>query len=312
MRYSHPLAVSQARKWQRLTEDLGVEIEVTSFAPGLRPRRFEEHARFTLWPALPLAILRYMTAYLVAPFLVCWLIMRGRADVLIAHDPYIGAAAALAKLMARLFGRRAALVIETRGDLEQALFMQRELRFQSLWRVFMRAASAFALRHADALRAVSNSSAQQIMVLAPDKPIMTFMSWTDSSVFAEIMPTTPVSQRCDIVFTGVLVPRKGVHILLDALAAVAAELPQARLWIIGQAANPDYAAQLRDQIDRLKLRERVTFVDHIPQAELAAHMARARVVVLPTYSEGLPKVVIEAMLCGTPVIARGRSTPAGP
>ena len=70
MRYSRPLDTSQAHKWQRLTQDLDVEIVVTSFAPGLRPRRFDEYAHFYLWPALPLAMLRYLTAYLVAPPLV--------------------------------------------------------------------------------------------------------------------------------------------------------------------------------------------------------------------------------------------------
>ncbi len=303
MRYSHPLDASQARKWQRLTQDLGVEIYVTSFAPGLKPHRFDEHAHFYLWPALPLAPLRYLTAYLVVPVLVTWLILRRRIDVLIAHDPYIGAAAALAKGLARLFGRRVALVVETRGDLEQGLFMQRQIRFQSLWRAAMQAAAGYALRHADALRAVSASSAEQLAALAPDKPLMTFMSWTDSAVFAEVVPEQPVSQRCDIVYTGVLVPRKGVHHLLTALAMVASEIPQAHLWIIGKASNPDYAAQLQQQVEHLDLSARVSFVDHMPQADLAAYMAQARVFVLPTYSEGMPKVVVEAMLCGTPVIA---------
>lgn len=301
MRYTNPLSDSQAKKWQRLTHDLGVEIFVASFASGLRPRRFNQHAHFYLWPALPLAPLRYLTAYLIAPPLVLWLILAHGVNVLIAHDPYIGAAGALAKNLARLFGRRVGLVIETRGDLEQGLFMQRRIRFKNLWRAFMRLTGGYALRHADALRAVSASSRQQIQALAPNKPLMQFMSWTDSDAFTSVVPEQPVSQRTDIVYSGVLVPRKGVHILLDAFAQ--AELPQAHLWLIGKAANAEYTASLHAQVERLGLTERVTFVDHLPQDELARYMARGRVFVLPTYSEGLPKVVIEAMLCGTPVVA---------
>lgn len=303
MRYTCPLSDSQAKKWQRLTGELGVEIHVTSFAPGLRPRHFTQGAHFYLWPALPLAPLRYLTAYLVAPLLVCWLILTRQVEVLIAHDPYIGAAAALAKNLGRLFGRRVGLVIETRGDLEQGLFMQRSLRLKALWRAFMRLTSAYALRHADALRAVSTSSAQQIQALAPNKPLMQFMSWTDADAFTQVVPAQPVSQRADLVYAGVLVPRKGVHILLEAFAQVQAQIAPAHLWLIGQPSNPDYAAELRQQVQRLNLSDRVTFIDAVPQAELARYMARARALVLPTFSEGLPKVIVEAMLCGTPVLA---------
>lgn len=306
MRYTQPLSDSQAKKWQRLTGDLQADICVASFSPDLRPRRFDQAAHFYLWPALPLAPLRYLTAYVVAPPLVLWLILTRGIDVLIAHDPYIGAAAALAKTLARLFGRRVGLVVETRGDLEQGLFMQRRFRFKRLWRAFMRLTSRYALRHADALRAVSDSSRQQIQALAPHKPLMQFMSWTDSAAFTEAAATTaaPPSQRCDLVYSGVLVPRKGVHVLLDAFAQARPHIPQkAHLWLIGQAANPDYAAELRAQVERLGLREHVTFVDHLPQAELARYMTRGRAFVLPTFSEGLPKVIVEAMLCGTPVIA---------
>ncbi|MBZ0300708.1 MAG: glycosyltransferase [Anaerolineae bacterium] len=303
MRYTHPLSESQAKKWQRLTSDLGVTIDVTSFAPGLRPRWFSEHAHFYLWPALPLAPLRYLTAYLLAPLLVLVLILTKGVDVLIAHDPYIGAAAALAKNLGRLFGRRTGLVIETRGDLEQGLFMQRSLRFKGVWRRFMRLAAGYALRHADALRAVSDSSRQQIEALAPDKPVMQFMSWTDSTAFSAVVPEKPVSQRSDVIYSGVLVPRKGVHVLLEAFASIQTRIPQAHLWLIGRAANGEYAADLHAQVERSGLEGRVTFLDHLPQAELARYMARGRVFVLPTFSEGMPKVVIEAMLCGTPVLA---------
>jgi glycosyltransferase involved in cell wall biosynthesis len=167
----------------------------------------------------------------------------------------------------------------------------------------MRAASRYALAHADALRAVSESSRRQLQSLAPDKPMMQFMSWTDSRAFSQVQPEKPVSQRCDIVYAGVLVPRKGVHVLLEAFDHIQAEMPQTHLWLIGKAANASYTAALHAQVDELGLKDRVTFVDHVSQPELAAYMSRGRVFVLPTFSEGMPKVLIEAMLCGTPVIA---------
>lgn len=323
MRYTNPLSASQAKKWALLSETLGVTITVTSFAPGLRPRRFTQSGtHFLLYPQLPSPPLRYLTVYCVVPLLVAWLIVRGRADVLIAHDPYIGGAAALAKLWTRLFGRRSALVIETRGDLEQGLFMQRKVIFKAAYRAVMKRAATFALRHADALRAVSGSSRGQLVAfmqqheLSPQTlfhdsttttingiPLLTFMSWTDADAFRAVQAEQPPSKRHDIVYAGVLVPRKGVHHLVDAFAQLAAELPNTHLWIIGKASTPEYAASLHNQIANAGLAQRVTFVDHVGQDQLAHYMAQGRVFVLPTYSEGLPKVVVEAMLTGTPVIA---------
>lgn len=303
MRHTRPLEPGQARKWQRLCDDLGVEIHVTSFAPGLRPQCFREHARFIQWPALPFAPLRWLTAWLVVPPLTLWLILTRGVEVLIAHDPVIGAAAALAKALARLCGRRVALVVETRGDYEKGLLGQRRMPAPSLWRSLVRALARFSVRRADALRAVSASSAAQLRHIARQKPLLQFMSWTDAAVFLKAAPQCRVSQRQDLLFAGVLIPRKGVSELISAFARVADDLPRAQLRIIGRAENRDYAAGLRRQVGREGLEARVSFAGPVSQEALARAMARARALALPTHSEGLPKVVIEAMLCGTPVLA---------
>ncbi len=303
MRYTRPLQPGQARKWQRLTEDLDVDIYVASFAPGLRPQCFREHARFIQWPALPFAPLRWLTAWLLVPPLVLWLIFARRVEVLIAHDPVIGAAAALTKGLARLAGRRVALVVETRGDFQRGFVEQRRMPFPGFWLRLIDRLARYSLNRADVLRAVSASSAGQLREFAPEKPLRQFMSWTDANLFQGTEAQRAVSQRQELLYAGVLIPRKGIRELIEAFARVADVVPQMQLRIVGQAANRDYAAGLRRQVSDLGLESRVTFVPTLPQAELASLMAQARLLVLPSFSEGLPKVLIEAMLCGTPVLA---------
>ena len=66
--------------------------------------------------------------------------------------------------------------------------------------------------------------------------------------------------------------------------------------------NKQYAAGLEEQVRRHGLNGRVKFVGRVSQAELAVWMTEARVFVLPSISEGLGRVVVEAMATGTLVI----------
>ena len=298
-RYSQPLDHTSAKKFQHLAQ-LG-EIFVIGFSQDMRPRWFKEHARFYLFPKWPLPILRYLTMFLVGPWLILWLIWRHRVQILTAQSPYEGFAAALAKKIAGWFGGKVVLVVESHGDFEESLFLQRWIRWTGLYRFLMRHAALFALKHADLLRAVSNSTRAQLERWTPGKPVVQFPTWTDIEVFLEAGATGEKAVNA-IAFVGVLIPLKGVHFLIDAFAQVSREFPDARLWIIGKAENEGYAQSLKEQVARLGLNDRVVFMNAMPQQELARHIAKARALVLPSLSEGLPRVVFEAMACGTPVI----------
>ena len=56
-----------------------------------------------------------------------------------------------------------------------------------------------------------------------------------------------------------------------------------------------------------RLGEKVTFTGWLPASEIADCLNRMRLLILPSYSEGLPVVILEAMACGTPIL----STPVG-
>jgi glycosyltransferase involved in cell wall biosynthesis len=240
--------------------------------------------------------------FTVGPILALWLIFRHGVRVLVAQSPYEGFAAAMAKVLACLLGQRTVLIVENHGDFEVSLFLQRRVRWPGLYLWLMGRTARFAFRHADLLRAVSGSTRQQLEGWAPGKPLVQFPAWTDIEVFLQVGKQDGLREPV-VLYAGVLIPRKGVHHLIRAFARVALEFPDVRLEIVGREENLEYAEGLRREVARLGLDGRVVFVGEIPQMELAERMRRSMVFVLPTYSEGLPRVVFEAMATGIPVIA---------
>lgn len=95
---------------------------------------------------------------------------------------------------------------------------------------------------------------------------------------------------------GNLIELKGHHIAIDALR----ELPDWRLVIIGSG---EWEARLRSIADEANVTARVDFLGQLPQDQLARCYAAADVLVLASSREGMANVLLEAMACGTPVVA---------
>jgi len=93
-----------------------------------------------------------------------------------------------------------------------------------------------------------------------------------------------------------LVELKGVHLVIEALARV----PDATLLIAG---NGPEEHRLRGLVERLGLGTRVRFLGNIPHVELCEYYNAADAMVLASSREGMPNVVLEAIACGTPVVA---------
>lgn len=303
--YTRPLNATMEKKFAALA---GIcDMFVVAFSADLRPHVFSQHARFYLLPRLPVPLLRYLMMVTVGTLLSLWCVLRHGTGVIMAQSPYEGFIGALTKKTARVFGRRVALVVEAFGDFEGAVFLQRRIALPGLYRRAMRLTAGIAIRSADILRAVSGSSTEQLRRWAPDKKILQFPAWTDTGAFLHGDGAQNTGPRGDIIFAGVLIPLKGVADLVSAFATIARDLPAARLVIAGRPQNKVYVRGLRDMVNNAGLGGRVEFLGQVPQSELAALMHRAAVFALPSYTEGLPRVVWEAMAAGLPVVA----TPVG-
>ncbi|MGH7769290.1 MAG: glycosyltransferase family 4 protein [Candidatus Binatia bacterium] len=298
-RYSRPLDTTSEKKF-RAMKTLGT-LFVIGFSQDLQMRRFTEHARFYLLPKAPWPILRYLELFVFGQMILFWLILRRRVEIVVAQSPYEGFIAALAIRCAESLGYHARLVVEIHGDFENGLFLQREIRFPGFYRFLMGRVARYSIKQADLLRAISNSTKEQIERWAPRKRVVQFPAWTDIEAFLQNGQGAKASVP-RILYAGVIAPHKGIHHLVNAFAVVAEEFPSVELTIIGKEENKRYRAALNEQVKKLGLKDRVRFMGAVSQSELARWMANSSVLVLPSLSEGLGRVIFEAMAAGTPVI----------
>jgi glycosyltransferase involved in cell wall biosynthesis len=102
-----------------------------------------------------------------------------------------------------------------------------------------------------------------------------------------------------ILFLGNLIERKGVSDLLHALALLPAAAPKWQATVAGGGNLAHYGALANS----LGIAARVSFVGWVDQEAGRALLAESDMLVLPSYNEGLPLVILEALGSGAPVIA---------
>lgn len=101
-----------------------------------------------------------------------------------------------------------------------------------------------------------------------------------------------------IVFVGNLTPRKGLDVLLQALANGVAGAW--RLFVVGAGEEePRY----RGEVSKLRLDARVKFLGQLPEEAVERMLSGMDLLVLPSFVEGFPYVILEAMACSLPVVA---------
>ncbi|MGH3000201.1 MAG: glycosyltransferase family 4 protein, partial [Gaiellaceae bacterium] len=275
-RYRLPLDAQVARKWDALAEQLDLRVLATGD---------DGDARFHLVPA------RSPAFYLSLPLHVARELRTFRPAVIVAQSPYEAGAALAGRALARVPAR---VLLEVHGDWETATrYYGSPLRrlFEPVSRTVARAA----VRHADAVRTVSPFTSALVRRLGVE-PAATFTTYYDSSAFTA-RPPVPVPAVQRALFVGVAERYKNVHALADAWRRVAARLPEAQLHVVSRGRE-------RAVFERLvrDLPHQVQWDEWLPSERVAAALDEAAVFVLPSFSEGLPRVAMEAFARGRGVV----------
>ena len=165
----------------------------------------------------------------------------------------------------------------------------------------------YALRHADFVGAVSSDLCRTARTLGadPDRS-RALLNGCDTSIFHpedrdSARESLGIDPNADILlYVGRLDHKKGLVELVEAVSQLSLKRPNLHCYMMGD--GPDQAL-IQQAIARCNAAALVTLIPSSPSSEVAKWMAAANLVTLPSYMEGCPNVIVEALGSGRPVVA---------
>jgi glycosyltransferase involved in cell wall biosynthesis len=290
-RFRLPLIGAQKRKWDAVASVVDHRV-LAAAAPGCPT----EDERFRLVGQARVRELDGALFYLLLPWRIARELRRFSPQAALVQGVHETVAFLIAR---RLAGASTKVILDVQGDWHEAT----RLYGGSLRRLLNPvndALAPFAVRGADAVRTVSTQTTGLVRALGVE-PAAVFPSYVDAAAFLEREPL-PLPPAPQAVFVGVLERYKAFDTLADAWRRAAPLVPKAKLHLVGEGSMRDLARALVAELP-----EQTQWSPRLTAEEVASAMDASWLVCLPSRSEGLPRVAIEAACRGRAIIGGNRA-----
>lgn len=285
-RLRFPLEHGLERRFQALSGELDWR-QLGTLSLGAPP----PDERFSLARPFPVRQLEGIVYHLALPFRVRRELQRFRPDAVIVQ----GAQETALVLAARAAsGVRTKVILDLHGDWRAATRLYGS-RARRLLDPLADALARWALRRADGVRTITAYTTRLVQAEGVE-PVAEFPAYMHLEPFVAD-PVAPLPTEPRALFVGVLERYKAFDVLAEAWPSVAARVPSAQLQVVGRGTLAPLAARLEREHGSVEWRERLA------SEGVARALDAATVLVLPSRSEGMGRVVIEAGLRGRGVVA---------
>lgn len=249
------------------------------------------HPRYLAIPGIGM----YLNPFFMLAAL-CWFALRNRstvttAEVIDSHYIYPDGVAAV--WFAKLFNK--SVLLTARGSDITSLPNHR----------WLRSLIKSSLRRADACAGVCQALVDEMRQLAPEQHnYHVLRNGVDLNFFKphpaadrqQLRSQQKLDDQFVVICVGNLIELKGQHLAIEAIA----QIPGVTLLLAGHG---EQQPQLEQQVARLQLSDRVRFLGLRTPAQLVDDYNIADLLILPSSREGWANVLLEAMACGTAVLA---------
>lgn len=274
------------KKWEGLSE--GIDAFVLARGRTWKIKKY--NTEFFLTPKI-LGKIGMPVWMLIAFWRALFLIYIKKIDVIVAQSPvFDGLIAAWLKILTRR-----ELIVEIHGDWIASPFYYFNIPFESGIKKILSALGRFTLGQADKVRVISEATDKLARRHYKGQPVYRFPTFTDIDIFKN---ETEISYEPFIMYAGWFYRLKGLQFLVKAFGRLQEKYPHFKLRLVGDG---PYREDLEALAAKFKV-SNIEFAGWKPLAEVKDYMKRCYAFVLPSLSEGLGRVLIEAAMLKKPSI----------
>jgi glycosyltransferase involved in cell wall biosynthesis len=292
--YSLPLTENIIKKHQYLDE----VANVTVLAFSSQKKVFKQsESNFYFSKKIDSRIFNYFKILLLSYFQIPKLINKHNIDIVTFQDP-ITSFLGVYKIKKNF--KNIKIVLESHGDFINTLELERNLLFPNVYKKLFLKMASYTIKNADILRAVSSSTEEQALSFDTSKRVVRFPAWIDFEIFSNIQPTRSDEGNFKILFIGSITDRKKPHLIIEALPKLHDD--KVELHLVGPTPNHKYLDDLREKIISNNLEDRVYIHGTKSRDEVKEFYSESNLMILPSVSEGLARVIFESQVTACPVL----------
>ena len=292
--YQIPLTENIEKKFKYLSEICNLHI----FAFSNKKNHLKiGDTKLYLYKKVKNRILNYLKIFFLSVFMLPSVIKENNIEIISYQDPV---SSFFSIFVLRLRNIKTKIIIETHGDFIETLSLEKNLLFPSIYKKVFISMAKYTLDKADKLRAVSSSTEAQVREINQNKEITRFPAWVDFDNYKDIEPVRENNKDFKILFIGSVTDRKKPHLIVEALNNIKSK--EIKLFIVGPMPNESYLTKLKELVKRYSLEEQVIFTGSVDRKSVMEHYAETNLMILPSVSEGLARVIFESQVAACPVL----------
>ncbi len=296
--FDFPLDETATEKYSRLSEFFN--CFVIAISPKNKfEHKFANNSHFYLIPKIGKLYYAFL-AYLIMLFAITpVIILKKKINVVVAADPFIpGLILSVWKRI--LFFKKLGLLVEAFGNWTETPAAALPKIFRWPVRIIIKIVSWFSITAASALRAESDVTLEKLQRYKKCAPSSSFSLMHLELFEKEGIKREEHPNEFHILFIGRIVKLKGVQYVIDIVNEIKDDFPEVRFIVAGDG---EYLPELEKQVLDLNLENHVKFSGNLSRQEVKQQLTNCDLFILPSMSEGRPRVLIEAMAMQKPMIA---------
>lgn len=292
--YNLPLSENIIKKHKYLNE----VANVTVLAFANQKKIFEEsETNFYLSKKINSRLFNYLKILLISYFQIPKLINKHKIEIVTFQDP-VTSFLGVYKIKKKF--KNVKIVLESHGDFINTLDLEKNLVIPQVYKKLFSKMASFTISNSDILRAVSSSTEEQALSFDPSKKVVRFPAWVDFEIFSNVKPLRSNEKNFKILFIGSVTDRKKPHLIVEAMNNFNSK--DIKLYIVGPTPNENYLSQLKKLVQEYDLADQVSFTGSIDRKSVMDHYADTNLMILPSVSEGLARVIFESQVTACPVL----------